>query len=295
MAAGSIPPLPLACLVRNCHLALLPHGRAFVCAAGHSYDIARAGYVNLLQPQDRRSLQAGDSKAAVQARAALLDAGVGRVMLDRFVAQAASLIDHPGAVVADLGSGGGEALNALAGLTSIRAVGIDLSTAAADAAARRFPSLTWIVANADRRLPFMDKSVNLVISLNGRRNPAECARILAPGGRLLIAAPAVDDLAELREFVQGERSARDRGGALISAHQPFFSLLDRSTVRSKVEVGRPGLLALLQITYRGARTSAAARVAALNTLQLTMASDLFVFAAREPGIRGARLDEVAEH
>ncbi|MFM7296933.1 MAG: putative RNA methyltransferase, partial [Planctomycetota bacterium] len=65
---------PLACSVRDCALPLRRESRRFVCERGHSFDIARSGYLSLLQPQDRRSLEAGDARETVDARRALLDA-----------------------------------------------------------------------------------------------------------------------------------------------------------------------------------------------------------------------------
>ena len=60
--------------------------RAFVCPAGHSFDLARSGYVNLLQPQDRRSTEAGDSQSSLShARAALEQAGIGRALIDAVI------------------------------------------------------------------------------------------------------------------------------------------------------------------------------------------------------------------
>lgn len=116
----------LSCSVRGCAQALTRDARTFVCPAGHSHDIARSGYVNLLQPQDRRSPQAGDAKASVDARARLLDAGVGRASLDSVMARAASLELEPSACVVDLGCGSGDALAMLQALGAITAVGIDL-------------------------------------------------------------------------------------------------------------------------------------------------------------------------
>src|SRR4051812_46772176 len=68
---------PLACSVRDCGLPLSRQLRTWTCGRGHSFDLARAGYVNLLQPQDRRSAYAGDQADAVAARARLLDNGIG--------------------------------------------------------------------------------------------------------------------------------------------------------------------------------------------------------------------------
>ena len=124
--------------------------RTFLCAAGHSYDVARSGYVNLLQPQDRRSAAPGDSRAAVEARASLLAAGIGRTLIEA-VANRAATLDLPDTpVVVDLGCGSGDALAALTKRAGT-GVGIDLSTAAVERAARHFPDRTWVIANADRR------------------------------------------------------------------------------------------------------------------------------------------------
>ena len=268
---------PLACTVRGCGLPLERRARALACARGHSYDIARSGYVNLLQPQDRRSPAAGDSKEAVAARARLLDAGIGRSILDAFVQRAAAVARADAAPVVDLGSGSGDALAAVAQHGAAAAIGIDLSAAAADHAARRFPHLTWLVANADRRLPLLDRSIGLVVSLHARRNAAECARVLRAGGHLLVAVPAQDDLIELRESVMGDRVDRPREDTLLAEHAAHFRLVDRASARERHHLGRAALLDLLRGTYRGGRASTAARVEALDQLEVTLASDFFLF------------------
>jgi 23S rRNA (guanine745-N1)-methyltransferase len=241
--------------------------------------VARSGYVNLLQPQDRRSPAAGDAKAAIEARARLLAAGVGRTIVEAFAQRAASLDAPSDGVIVDLGSGSGDALAAVVSqhVPQRAGVGVDLSTAAAEHAAKRFPMFTWVVANADRRLPLLDQSTAIVLSLHARRNPSECARVLMPNGYLLIAAPAHDDLAELREVIQGEAVERDRADRLVAEHQPFFTLQDRATVREQHHLERDALLDLLRGTYRGERTSAATRVGALTSLDVTLASTFFVF------------------
>jgi 23S rRNA (guanine745-N1)-methyltransferase len=216
----------------------------------------------------------------VGARARLVAAGVGGTLLDAFVHWAASLIPGDDAAVVDLGSGSGEALGALADLHPMSGIGIDLSAAAADIAARRFPSLTWVVANADRRLPLVDESVALVLSRHGRRNAAECARVLAPDGHLLVAIPAQDDLVELRERTMGQRVNRDRAEPLLAEHEPLFALVERSAFRERACLDRGGLLDLLRGTYRGERRSAANRIAALQSLEVTVACEIFLFRRR---------------
>jgi 23S rRNA (guanine745-N1)-methyltransferase len=269
---------PLQCLVRGCARPLTRRGRSYVCEAGHSYDVARSGYVNLLQPQDRRSPTAGDSGVAVDARASLLAHGIGRTLIEAIASRASSLDLGESPVIVDLGCGSGDALAALS--EERTGVGIDISTAAIDRAARRFPDRTWVVANADRRLPLLDGSVDLVLSVHGRRNPPEVARVLRAGRYLVVAIPAADDLIELREMVQGTRVERDRVSAVVIEHEPLFEVLERAVVREMLDLDRGALLNLLQGTYRGVRRAAAERVDALTRMTVTLASDLLVFRLR---------------
>src|SRR5437868_4057924 len=98
----------LLCSVRDCALPLTRQGGAFLCSRGHSFDVARSGYVNLLQPQDRRSRDAGDSRAAVEARRRLADAGHDAWLLEpvRDVLDGAAS-DAESPAVLDLGCGEG--------------------------------------------------------------------------------------------------------------------------------------------------------------------------------------------
>jgi SAM-dependent methyltransferase len=217
----------------------------------------------------------------------LHSSAVLRTIVAAFVTRAAGLdlqraADHGNELpaVVDLGCGSGEVLAELARRCSINGVGIDLSTAAVALAAKQFPELTWLVGNADRRLPLLDGRVDLVLSLHGRRNPPECARVLDRHRFLLVAIPAPDDLIELREMVQGAALQRDRTELLLAEHAPHFRLLEHFGVREQQRLARPVLLDLLRGTYRGERGSAAERVAALDDLQVTLASAIFLFARR---------------
>jgi 23S rRNA (guanine745-N1)-methyltransferase len=272
--------LPLSCPVRGCGLGLARRERQFTCHAGHSFDVARSGYVNLLQPSDRRSLEAGDAKTSVDARARLAQAGVGTALIQAVSDLMSTLALPEGIPVADLGSGAGDGLAGLARAHPIVGIGIDLSTAAATHAARRFPQLTWIVANADRRLPLLDGSMALVLSLHARRNPAECARVLQPRGHLVIAVPAPDDLQELRTAVQGQQVERDRAEAVIAEHDAGFRLLRRTATRERHRLDAAALRDLLRGTYRGARNSHARRAEVLDWLEVTLASDVLLFERR---------------
>ncbi len=267
--------------MRGCAAPLHRRPGLWSCPHGHTFDIARLGYVNLLQPQDRKSIDAGDSRAAVEARAQLLDEGVGLATIDAVARAGANLTaDTDTPVVVDLGCGSGDALGRLAAIRPIDGIGIDLSVDAVTRAARRFPALTWIVSNADRRLPVLDARADLVMSVHARRNPSECHRVVAAGGFLLMAVPAADDLLELRSLVQGNAIERERVSGLVAEHADLFRLVDQRTVRQQHHLDREALLALLRGTYRGERLSASAHVNRLDHLTVTLASEVLTFAPR---------------
>jgi len=113
----------LTCPVRGCHLALVREQRHLLCAQGHSFDVARSGYINLLQPQERRSKQPGDTVAAVAGRRRLHDLGVTEPLL-----RAIEAIINPSSrdIVLDAGCGDGFYLGSLARQTGFDAHGIDI-------------------------------------------------------------------------------------------------------------------------------------------------------------------------
>ncbi len=268
-------PTHLACTVRGCGRALQREGTRLACTAGHTFDVARGGWVNLLQPQDRRSLAAGDSPEAVEARLRLAAAGADQVLWGEVGAWIEALKLDPAPLLAEVGCGPGVLLRRLCGVRPLAAHGIDLSSAAIRAAARspdggappRQPA--WVVANAERRLPFGDGALDVLLSLRGPKHPPEFARVLAPRGHLLLGVPGRNDLAELRGATAGAGLPRDPDARALKAFGERFQLARRWVVRETLELPRAALRDLLAGVYRGARHSEAARLGGLDRLRVT--------------------------
>lgn len=281
---GTILTPALRCTVRGCTGALTWVEAQLRCPRGHAFDRARAGYWNLLQPQDRRSRQPGDRDAAVVARRRWLERGYA----DGLAALLASRIDAlrlpPGAVAVDLGCGEGTLTARLLAPLPVAGCGIDLSTKAIRLAARAAPQLTWIVANADRGLPFADASVDLALSIFGRRPASELRRVTAPGGTLLVVVPAEDDLLELREASQGAGVRRDRVSDAIAELRGGFDLAAASTWRQRVRHDREAWGDALAMSYRGARASEGERVAGVAELDVTVSAEILALVPRD-GLR----------
>jgi 23S rRNA (guanine745-N1)-methyltransferase len=252
----------LLCPVRDCQLALVRQEGRLVCPRGHSFDVARSGYINLLQPQERRSKKPGDTAAAVAARRRLHDRGVAEPLL-RAVAEitAASASDN----VLDAGCGDGFYLGSLAQLAGFDAHGVDISTPAVDAAARHYPACEWIVANADRFVPYSDSSFSIVLSITARMNSGEFRRVLRPGGRLIVALPAPDDLVELRG------RGRDRVAKAVETFAGDFTLVDRGRITTAADLDAAGVRDVLLSVYRPMRSQP------VEAMRVTFSLDLLLF------------------
>ncbi|MDP8983364.1 MAG: methyltransferase domain-containing protein [Acidobacteriota bacterium] len=255
----------LLCPVRDCRTALVREGRRWLCARGHSFDVARSGYVNLLQPQERRSKQPGDTPAAVAARRRLHDRGVTRPLLN---ALAEFTIASPNDITLDAGCGDGFYLGSLARQSGFEAHGVDISSGAVELAARRYPECEWVVTNADRFIPYADSSFSLLLSITARMNASEFRRILRDDGRLVVAVPAPDDLAEVR----GE--GRDRLARTVETFEKDFTLVNQERVTAAAELDADAVKDVLHSIYRPLRAEP------VRAMRVTFSLDLLLFGAR---------------
>jgi 23S rRNA (guanine745-N1)-methyltransferase len=159
------------------------------CGEGHSFDVAKQGYVNLVPGN-------GDTAEMVEAREAFLGAGHFRRLTGALVEEALG-VDASGAVV-DVGAGTGHHLAYVLAAPPERAgLALDTSTAALRRAARIHPRVAAVGADAWKPLPLRDETAALVLSVFAPRDADELARVLAPGGSLVAVTPTTRHLAEL--------------------------------------------------------------------------------------------------
>ncbi len=174
----------------NCHEPLAPEGRTLRCGNAHSYDLARQGYVNLL---GHAAPANADTPDMLDARARFLGAGhydpIADAVSDAVV----------GDRIVEVGAGTGFYLaHCLDRHPAAEGLATDVSVAAGRRAARSHPRAAAIVADTWAGLPLRDGSVDTMLCVFAPRNPAEFARVLRPGGRLVVAQPLPEHLAGLR-------------------------------------------------------------------------------------------------
>ena len=167
-------------------------GRTFGCEHRHCFDVARQGHLNLLL---RAAPRNADTPGMLAARYRFLSAGWYEPLTRRVVA---TLAGADRVLEAGAGTGHyiGAFLDAAPGATGLA---VDVSPAACRRAAGRSPRLGAVVADVWGRLPVATEHLDAVLCVFAPRNPAEFARVLTPGGRLVVVTPGRDHLVELRE------------------------------------------------------------------------------------------------
>ncbi len=196
-----------------CAEPLAPGERAFTCATGHSFDRARQGYVNLLRPTRLR----GDTPEMLRARRRFFDVGWYTPLAEALTQAARAWLTGEGSSLApaarallDAGCGEGYYLRYLGEALAPqfeeggwRLYGMDLAKDAVRMAAARAPQqhaapATWLVASSKDRLPFADAGLGALLTIFAPRHAEEFARVIAPGGLLLVVTPTGEHLAEAR-------------------------------------------------------------------------------------------------
>jgi 23S rRNA (guanine745-N1)-methyltransferase len=185
----------------HCGAPLTPRGNSMACANGHAFDVARQGYVSLL-PGDVH-LGSADTAEMVGAREAFLDAGHFAPLADALADEAERALAGGGAsgaagCILDLGAGPGWYLARLVDRFPERVgLALDLSKHALRRAARAHPRIGAVACDTWRGLPVRDAVAALVLSVFAPRNGSEIARVLQPGGALVVVTPTGRHLAEL--------------------------------------------------------------------------------------------------
>ena len=204
----SVPALPAAALLcpvcRDRIGVSAGAGRSLRCPAGHGFDAAKQGYFNFLV--GKGTVFEADTADMVAARFDFLSAGHYRPLAEAVADLAAPALVRAAAqspaTVLDAGTGTGHYLRVLLDRLAqarqpVCAVGLDISKFALRRAAKLNPAAINIVCDVWQPLPVADQAVDVVTVVFAPRNAAEFARVLRPGGRLVVVTPRPGHLAEV--------------------------------------------------------------------------------------------------
>jgi 23S rRNA (guanine745-N1)-methyltransferase len=142
---------------------------------------------------------------------------------------------------------------------------MDISTKAIEAAATRYPECEWIVGNADRFIPYADRSFSIVMSITARMNAAEFGRVLRQDGRLLMALASPEDLIELRGV------GTDRIARTVETFANEFRLLKTARVATSADLDASAVEDVLHSIYRPMKAKPS------EAMRVTFSLDLLLF------------------
>jgi 23S rRNA (guanine745-N1)-methyltransferase len=213
------------------------------CRTGHSFDIARQGYVSLLPAGSRGG--AGDTAAMVRARERFLGAGHFAAIAARLADLAAQQDHGPGCVV-DAGAGIGYYLAAVLERMPDRAgLALDASKYALRRAARAHRRIGAVACDIWQGLPVADDAADVVLNVFAPRNAPELARILRPSGRLLIVTPTRRHLHELVSGLGLVEVDEQKPQRLAEQMGPYFELLDQQEIATTMALSREDVEAVV--------------------------------------------------
>ena len=162
------------------------------CESGHSFDIAKEGYVNLLRSGKSGDL-IGDDKLSARCRRDFLNKGYDALLKDTLCDYFAN---RQGSVL-DICCGEGYYTSALGANPNLGVYGFDISREMVRLAAKR-GNCTCFVANM-ASIPVADSSMDFCVHLFAPFNESSFARVLKPGGRLLTVIPGQHHLWGLKQ------------------------------------------------------------------------------------------------
>ncbi|MGA2929413.1 MAG: putative RNA methyltransferase [Solirubrobacteraceae bacterium] len=236
----------------NCRSSVSAGDRSLACPEGHSFDVARQGYLTLPAPGKR--IARGDTASMVAARDAFLAGDHYRPIANALAEAAcqhraglAARAAEP--IVVDIGSGPGYYLaSVLRALPGAWGVALDSSRPALVRAAGADRRIAAVRCDVWRELPVASGGADLAINVFAPRNGAELARVLAPEGALIVVTPTAHHLCELIAAIGLLKVDPDKGtrldAALVAhlqrhAHQQieFELVLDHDEVWTLVAMG----------------------------------------------------------
>jgi 23S rRNA (guanine745-N1)-methyltransferase len=234
--------MPMSLICPHCREALSPAEKSYRCRHGHSFDLAKEGYLSLLHGRQKGDGR-GDSKAMIRARDRVHRAGI----FEPLVAALGTLpLPAPVDRMLELGCGEGFFLGHVARAHHVAtSYGLDLSVDAVKLAAKSRQASLIVRADLLQPLPFANDSMDLVQSIFAPRPLPEIKRVLRPGGHALFVHPLAGHWHELRAFLPLAKIGEEK---LAAADLDGFVPVVALDVGAKRTLSHPHLVDLVEMS-----------------------------------------------
>ncbi|MDV7443153.1 methyltransferase domain-containing protein [Acinetobacter baumannii] len=259
-----------------CHQRLELVSKTWRCEQGHSYDIAKQGYVNLHVVQHKHSKNPGDTPESVDARRAFLQGGYYQPLQQAVVHL---LKDLKAKMVLDIGCGEGYYTSAMQQVVE-QCIGVDIAKNAVQRAAKLNDKVTWVVGTG-ATLPVIDQSMDVCTSLFSPIPQTEILRVLKDDGYLIVVTPATDHLYAMREALF-EQVNPHTPQKFVEQLQDLFELKEQQVIDAPLILDQQALKNLIAMTPYAYKASPERRMQLEQKahLQVTASFQIYLFQKR---------------
>ena len=231
-----------------CQLDLELVETSFKCPKGHSFDLAKFGYVNLA-PQIKQSKDY--DKENFQNRQLILEAGFYEPILTAI----GQKIPTSDARILDIGCGEGYYSRKLQeAYPKATFYAFDLSKESVQLAAKSDASwkVNWFVGDL-AHLPIQSKSMEVILDIFSPANYAEFERVIKTEGVIIKVVPTSSHLKEIRQLAQDQLTKQSYSNQEILEHfEDHCQILSSETVsltKSLTPEERQALLAMTPLLF----------------------------------------------
>lgn len=187
-------------------LMFMNDSNSLTCNSRHCFDLSKKGYINLLVSNNAPVY----SKELFEARHKVCRTGFYEPLIDKLakiIEQYQKSINRRAINILDAGCGEGshiyELFKRMKGKAVYNAVGVDISKDSINMAANNNTEIIWCVADL-ARLPFQNRSFDVILNILSPANYKEFDRILTNDGIQVKVVPGSQYLKELREILRND-------------------------------------------------------------------------------------------
>ena len=231
-------------LCPNCKEQLIKKDNQYVCKHGHSFDIAKEGYANLLLSNKKNSQFPGDNKEMVSSRVQFLQKGYYEPLANT-LKDIIKDTNKKALCVLDAGCGVGYYSIHIKEIRDIciDLIGIDISKFAVKVAAKKDKTSNYFVASIFD-LPIEDNSVDAILNVFSPKANEEFKRVIKDDGILIQVMPGKKHLYELKELLYKDKTYENEPEIQYEG----FELIKSIPLAYNINVSKDDLVHLFSMT-----------------------------------------------